>query len=46
VESLKRVIEKLRIEKEILQKENSRHAGQTGKVASEKVLRQQIANLE
>ena len=39
VESLKRVIEKLRTECEALKKENAKTAGQSGKVASEKALR-------
>ena len=46
VESLKRVIEKLRTECEALKAENAKSAGQTGKVVSEKALRQKISNLE
>ena len=39
VESLKRVVEKLKIENEALKKVNSKSAGQSDKVASEKALR-------
>lgn len=39
VESLKRVIEKLRTENDALKKENAKSAGQSGKVVSEKALR-------
>jgi len=39
VESLKRVIEKLRTECDVLKKEKEKYAGQSGKVVSEKALR-------
>lgn len=46
VESLKRVIEKQKIECEALRRESSKGAGQKDKVVSEKALRQKINNLE
>lgn len=46
VESLKRVVEKLKIENEALKKENSKHSGVGEKVNLEKSLRTKIANLE
>lgn len=46
VESLKRVVEKLKIENEHLKKENSKHSGVGEKVNLEKSLRTKISNLE
>jgi hypothetical protein len=46
VESLKRVVEKLKIENDHLKKENSKFAGASGQASLEKSLRQKISNLE
>ena len=46
VQSLTRVVDKLKVENEALKKETSKTAGQKDKVAGEKALRQKINNLE
>ena len=46
VESLKRVIEKQKIECENLRKLNARFEGHSDKLASEKAMKQKINNLE
>lgn len=46
VDSLKRVVDKLKTENEHLKKENAKIQGFSGKIISEKALRQKINNLE
>lgn len=46
VDSLKRVVDKLKTENEHLKRENSKMEGFSGKIVSEKALRQKINNLE